>query len=138
MHFFHVKIGDSRKCFERAGISGEVPMRIRYGIGIIIASGLAASLSAAQEYPAADALKLGKQYVSDFYRGDTESLWKNMTPRMQTQLNNEGGISKVYAELKSKYGEEASVENERVMPAPHAQTYIRAARFTVSPAPMVI
>jgi hypothetical protein len=105
-------------------------MRMRYVIRIILASGLAVSWSAAQEFPRSDAMKLGKQYVSDFYKGNTADLWKNLTPRMQAALTSAGGISKLYEEVKSKYGQEASIENERVMPGPHVQIYMRRARFT--------
>lgn len=112
-------------------------MRINCFAGTIIAMGLAVNLCSAQEFPSGDALKLGKQYVSDFYKGDTVELWKNMTPHMQAELTSAGGIGKLYEEVKAKYGQEASIENERVMPGPHVQIYMRRARFTTAKMPMV-
>jgi murein DD-endopeptidase MepM/ murein hydrolase activator NlpD len=107
-------------------------MKIRYVIGIILASGVAASVCAAQEFPASDAMKLGKQYVADFYKGNTAELWKNLTPRMQAELTSAGGITKLYEAVKEKYGQEGSIENERVIPGPHVQVYMRRARLTAA------
>jgi hypothetical protein len=112
-------------------------MRISCVRAIILTVGLAVNLSAAQEFPSSDALKLGKQYVSDFYKGNTAELWKNMAPRMQAELTSAGGIGKLYEEVKAKYGQEASIENERVMPGPHIQIYMRRARFTTAPTSLV-
>jgi hypothetical protein len=112
-------------------------MRIKPYTLFLLIAGLAVNMTSAQEFSKDDALNLGKQYVSDFYRGNTDELWKNMTPRMQAELTTAGGISKLYEAAKSKYGQEASIENERVMPGPHVQIYMRRARLTTASASIV-
>ncbi len=87
----------------------------------------------AQTYSGDSAMTQAKKYISEFYKGETAELWKDMTPEMQAALKTQADFSNFSTQVKSQIGQEASIENERVMPGPHAQIFTRLAHFSQVP-----
>jgi|GEM_PF-525951 len=97
-----------------------------------------ASVSFGQEFPKDAAMKQARKFISDFYSGNTDGIWKNMTPEMQAALKTQADFANFATQVKAQIGRETSIENERVMPGPHAQIYTRLAHFSQAPMPVVV
>ena len=91
------------------------------------------SFSLAQTYSSDRAMTQAKKYISEFYKGDTAELWKDMTSEMQAALKTEADFDSFSAQVKLQLGQETSIDNERVMPGPHAQIFTRLAHFSQVP-----
>jgi hypothetical protein len=103
-----------------------------------LAAGTLLSLSFAQTYSSDSAMIQAKKYIAQFYKSETAELWKDMTPEMQAALKTQADLTNFSAQVKSQLGQEATIDNERVMPGPHAQIYTRLTHFAQVPMPIEV
>jgi len=87
-----------------------------------------------QRLTAVHAMELARKFLADLNQGKTADLWQRMTPAMQGVLKDLRDWQATEARFKAEVGEEAGVENERVVPGVRVQVYTRLSAFTaVSP-----
>jgi Peptidase family M23 len=87
----------------------------------------------AQVLSSQQALELSKKYLAEFSKGETDDLWQHMTPAMQAALKDPATWKTMPAQFKSQLGEETTVENECMIPAPRLQVYTRLSEFASVP-----
>jgi hypothetical protein len=106
-------------------------------ICILAVMGLANTV-VAQAYSSDTAMTKARKYIAEFYKGQTDELWKDMTPEMQAALKTQADFTNFSGQAKSQLGQETSIENERVMPGPHFQIYTRLVHFSQVPMPIEV
>jgi hypothetical protein len=107
------------------------------GIVILLLTALAGA-GFGQVFATDSAMTQARTFISEFYNGKTDDLWKNMTADMQAALKTQTDFVNFSAQVKAQIGQETSIENERVMPGPHAQVYTRLAHFSQAPMRVVV
>jgi murein DD-endopeptidase MepM/ murein hydrolase activator NlpD len=103
----------------------------------------ASAQSAAQATPAADAsakpgMPEGRELSRLFLAGDTAAVWARMAAPMREGLGDAGALAQFRAQLARELGEEQSVLDEQAVEQSGLRIYLRVARWSKVPMPIVM
>jgi len=84
------------------------------------------------------AMRAGRELSRLFLEGDTDAVWARMTPQMQEALGSAAALAGFRAKVAGDLGEEQAVLDESTTPAPGARIYLRTARWSRLPTPILM
>jgi hypothetical protein len=112
---------------------------------LLIALSLTAAPALAQKDAAAppapaqvDPQELGRKYTAWFHAGEADKLWERFSPEMKKALGSADEVRKFHGQVEAQLGVETEVVSETVTPSPPYKVYIRTARMSKAPMPIVV
>jgi murein DD-endopeptidase MepM/ murein hydrolase activator NlpD len=104
--------------------------------GVLLATFLSASAAdgLAQEF----VLEMGRERSEAFLRGDLVGIWDAMTPDMREALGSRAALAQFRNDLERTHGAEREVLQEDARREGRVDIYLRTARWTKSPAPLLM
>lgn len=106
-----------------------------------IALALAAALmlpAAARSDKVIDPKETGRQYTTWFYGGEADRLWELFSPEMKKALGSVEKLKEFRAQIQEQAGTETDILDEKVIPSQGLRVYVRKARFSKVPTPVVV
>lgn len=94
--------------------------------------------SQSEEESTVDPLERGRELTAEFYAGETDSLWSQMSEQMRAAFQNKENLVAFRQQVEEQLGDETEVLNEEVAPAPPYQVYVRTASFEKGEGPVVV
>jgi hypothetical protein len=83
-------------------------------------------------------MELGQRYTADFFAGNHDVIWQEMTGPMRETMGSEAALSELQRRVSMGAGTEASVIRETVRVQPGAETYFRYSLFDRSDVPVLV
>jgi len=83
-------------------------------------------------------LQAGRELSRLFLQGETETVWARMSPQMQAALGNAAAFADFRAQVTRDLGEEQAVIDESTAAEPGAHVYLRTARWSRLPTPILM
>jgi hypothetical protein len=74
------------------------------------------------------ALRLGRTLSADFWTGNTDVLWPQMSSRMHEAIGSPAGLSRLRGEILARYGGPGQLLSEHVEEVQGMQAYVRGFR----------
>lgn len=93
---------------------------------------------AAPANPPDSALEAGRELSQLFLQGDTDAVWARMTPQMRKALGGAPALAQFRAKLTHDIGEEQAVIDESADRQDGMRVYVRTARWSKQPAPILM
>jgi hypothetical protein len=87
-----------------------------------------------------DVQKLGQQYTAWFYAGEADKIWALFSPEMQKAVGKVDNLRTLKSQVEAQAGAETSILEEKLetVGQPPVQVYVRRARFSKAPVPVVV
>jgi hypothetical protein len=87
-----------------------------------------------------DVQKLGQQYTAWFYAGEAGKIWERFSPAMQKAVGSVDRLRSFKSDVEAQAGTETSILDEKLetVGQPPVQVYVRRARFSKAPVPVVV
>jgi hypothetical protein len=83
-------------------------------------------------------LETGRQYTTWFYQGETDRLWDLFSPEMKKAIGSAEALKTFRGQVDAQAGTETAVVDEKVTPNGGLQLYVRTARFSKAPMPILV
>jgi murein DD-endopeptidase MepM/ murein hydrolase activator NlpD len=77
-------------------------------------------------------IKEGREWARKFYEHDTQAIWNQMTPEMQSFMKSKKALDDFRDMVEGQAGKETKMLEERVEPRPTGTTYVRTSSFARS------
>lgn len=103
---------------------------------LVLGSGLSWTFSTV--FASETAMDLGKRYTSQFFRGEHDVIWREMTDEMRTAMGGQPALADFQQRVAAGAGAEVRVIRETVRAQPDSSTYLRYSLFDKSQVPVLI
>jgi len=138
-----VRFGQAKKCNDRQTRTTAAVLKVnipsmtllpRHGRAVLALSGLCFISLSVYGTP----LELGKRYTSDFFNGDFDLIWQQMTDEMRETMGSKAALGEFQRRVATGAGSETRVIRETVRRQAGANTYLRYSVFDRSDVPVVV
>lgn len=87
-----------------------------------------------------DVQKLGQQYTAWFYAGEADKIWERFSDKMREAVGSVENLRSFKSQVEAQAGTETSIVEEKLetVGQPPVQVYVRRARFSKAPVPVVV
>jgi murein DD-endopeptidase MepM/ murein hydrolase activator NlpD len=102
---------------------------------VLAVVGLCAAFHAAADE---DILALGQGYTQQFFDGELDTIWAQMTPEMQDTIGSKEALGAFRRRIEAEAGVEQQVVREAVTQQAGARTYMRYGRFEKMATPVAV